>query len=116
MLTDPVVQGDPWANSSSTASGSRSPSCGGTSSFGAGSSRGGANIGSMVTDMNKLIFGDHAPVSVPDTGPGPGQYELQDYASIKRSIAKGAARASPPFAAVDYIDRFGRWVCICDDS
>ena len=51
-----------------------------------------------------------APPQKPDTGPGPGSYEMQGYEGIQSHLEKGASRKSPGFHQLEYTDRFGRSV------
>ena len=70
----------------------------GTSSFGAGGGRGGASVGSMAATLDSLLFGTpSAAAAKPDTGPGPGTYELNEYSSIRTKLGKQANRPSPQF-------------------
>ncbi|KAG2494537.1 hypothetical protein HYH03_007304 [Edaphochlamys debaryana] len=73
----------------------------GTSSFGTGGGRGGASVGSMAPTLDTLLFGAPAGGGKPDTGPGPGAYELQDFASIRAKLSREGARPSPPFQPHD---------------
>ncbi|KXZ49913.1 hypothetical protein GPECTOR_19g364 [Gonium pectorale] len=86
--------GDPWARTHSVG---RGGSRMGTSSFGTGA-RGAASVGSMAATLDSLLFGAPASAAAkPDTGPGPGSYELQDFASIRAKLSREANRPSPQF-------------------
>ncbi|GIL70734.1 hypothetical protein Vretimale_3833 [Volvox reticuliferus] len=91
--------GDPWVQASSRGGGSVR---GGTSSFGTGAGRGGASVGSMAATLDSLLFGTPSNAAgKPDTGPGPGSYELQDYSSIRAMLSRQANRPSPVFLTAD---------------
>lgn len=63
-----------------------------------------------LNSISPVVFLDDPGPSgtKPDTGPGPGAYETQEYKSFKTSLAKAATKPSPAFQAPACIDRFGR--------
>ncbi|PNW74694.1 hypothetical protein CHLRE_12g486700v5 [Chlamydomonas reinhardtii] len=97
--------GDPWEKNKllSGKGGSR----GGTSSFGAGGGRGAASVGSMATNLDTLLFGAPVAAGKPDAGPGPGAYELQDFASIRSKLSRQGQRPSPAFQFPEHSQRPG---------
>lgn len=107
-----LSQGDPWEKNKllSGKGGSR----GGTSSFGAGGGRGAASVGSMATNLDTLLFGAPVAAGKPDAGPGPGAYELQDFASIRSKLSRQGQRPSPAFQFPEHSQRWvGGWVHGC---
>ncbi|PNH09935.1 Sperm-tail PG-rich repeat-containing protein 1 [Tetrabaena socialis] len=90
--------GDPWDRARSLPRGAMSRA--GTSSFGGGG-HGGASVGSMATNLDTLLFGAQTGAPKHDPGPGPGTYDLQDFASIRSKLARHEHRASPQFQPLE---------------
>ncbi|GFR46463.1 hypothetical protein Agub_g8039 [Astrephomene gubernaculifera] len=87
--------GDPWDMTHPL---SRGGSRMGTSSFSGNAGRYGGSVGSMAATLDSLLFGaPSAAAAKPETGPGPGAYELQDFASIRAKLSREAHRPSPQF-------------------
>ncbi|EFJ50734.1 hypothetical protein VOLCADRAFT_120594 [Volvox carteri f. nagariensis] len=92
--------GDPWAQTGTRGGGGSARV--GTSSFGTSAGRGAASVGSMAATLDTLLFGaPSAAAGKPESGPGPGSYELQDYASIRAKLSRQAQRPSPVFLTAD---------------
>ncbi len=58
--------------------------------------------------LKSIYFLPKAAPKKPDTGPGPGSYELQNYEGIKSRMEKAAGKPSSTFIQRDFTDRFGR--------
>ncbi len=96
---------DPWdvGPGKQGGGGSKAGSRAGTSSFA------GRSVASLNTSVPAVVFlEDSSGAGKPDTGPGPGQYEMQDVKSFKASLAKAAVRQSAAFHAPEFVDRFAR--------
>ena len=97
---------DLW-NGHHGAAASRTPSKAGLSSFA------GRSVSSSLAQFSSpLMFLDplgELGSQGKDSGPGPGQYEMQDHASIKKKMEeKRGSSAKPIFAPPEFTDRFGR--------
>lgn len=77
---------------------------GGTSSF-AGRSMGSLNSGGMAP-LAYIMEGTGGPSSKPDTGPGPGTYELQSFKSLAVDLERAAAQPSAAFQTPEFVDRW----------
>ncbi|GAX78192.1 hypothetical protein CEUSTIGMA_g5634.t1 [Chlamydomonas eustigma] len=95
-------QWDPKSSANKVAS--RTPSHAGLSSFA------GRSVSSTMGPHDPTIYlvDPMAASKKPDTGPGPGSYELQYFEGIKTRLEKGAGKTSSSFQQREYTDRFGR--------
>lgn len=60
-------------------------------------------------NLSALLFVLQAAPKKPDTGPGPGSYEMQSYEGIQAHQEKKMGRTLANFKQNEYTDRFGRY-------